>query len=239
MRRAARLTPARRSDREATTIFQLLLQIATKLPHATEMLHSLWAYITLGATGIITEEATPIIGGLAAHDGRLHLSLVGMWIAGGTWVADIGLYYVGRWRGDWARERWPHLRKFMVRAFRLVRRHPWRVSLAVRWAYGLRLTLPIACGAARVPLWLYAIGAAISCLSWAFGFTLLGWGFGRTMLIVVGHVRRYEKWMIAAILIGLAIVFWVMRKRHVEEEVVEVLSAGDTGQFPAVEDERD
>lgn len=196
------------------------------------MLHQLWAYITLGATGIITEEATPIIGGLAAHDGRLHLSLVWMWVSGGTWVSDIGLYYVGRWRGDWARQRWPHLRSFMVRAFRLVRRHPWRVSLAVRWAYGLRLTLPIACGAARVPLWLYAIGAAISCATWSIVFTLLGWGFGRTTLIFVGHVRRYEKFLVAAILIALAIVFYVMRQRHVEEEVVEVLSAGDTGQFP-------
>ena len=36
--------------------------------------HRLWAYLTLGATGIITEEATPLIGGLAAHDRRLHLS---------------------------------------------------------------------------------------------------------------------------------------------------------------------
>jgi membrane protein DedA with SNARE-associated domain len=210
----------------------VLRQIATSHPHATQMIHQLWAYITLAATGIITEEATPLIGGLAAHDHRLRLSLVGLWISGGTWAADIGLYYVGRWRGDWARRRWPHLRTVMVRAFRIVRRHPWRVSLAVRWAYGLRLTLPIACGAARVPIWLYAIGAAISCLTWSFIFTLLGWGFGRTTLIVIGHVRRYENVLVAAILIGLAIVFWVMRKRHVEDEVVEVLASGDTDQYP-------
>ncbi|HXT16834.1 MAG TPA: VTT domain-containing protein [Gemmatimonadaceae bacterium] len=190
-------------------------------------------------TGIITEEATPLIGGLAAHDHRLRLSLVGFWVAGGTWVADIGLYYVGRWRGEWARRRWPHLRSFMVRAFRVVRRHPWRVSLAVRWAYGLRLTLPIACGAARVPIWLYAIGAAVSCTTWAFAFTLIGWGFGRTTLVLLGHVRRYENVLVAAILIGLAVVFWVMKKRHVEEEVVEVLESGDTGQFPLAPSEDD
>lgn len=203
------------------------------------MLHQLWAYITLGITGIITEEATPLIGGLAAHDHRLHFSLVFMWVAGGTWAADIGLYYVGRWRGDWARRRWPHLRSFMIRAFRVVRRHPWRSAIAVRWAYGLRLTLPIACGAARVPVWLYAIGAAISAVTWSFIFTLIGWAFGRTMLIIVGHVRRYETPMVAAILIVLAIVFWVMHKRHVEDEVVEVLSAGDTAQYPTARSSED
>jgi membrane protein DedA with SNARE-associated domain len=191
------------------------------------MLSKLWAYITLAATGIITEEATPLIGGLAAHDGRLRLTLVGLWIAVGVWGADLALYYVGRLRGDWARRRWPHLRTFMIRAFKIVRRHPWRSSLAVRWAYGLRLTLPIACGAARVPIAVYAIGSAVSCVTWTAMFTLLGWGFGRTTLIVLGHVRRYENYLVAAILIALAVVFYLMRKRHVEDEVVEVLAAGD------------
>jgi membrane protein DedA with SNARE-associated domain len=211
-----------------------LLQIAASHPHAAEALHRLWAYITLAATGIITEEATPLIGGLAAHDGRLRLSLVCMWVSGGTWVADFGLYYVGRWRGHWARRRWPRLRTFMVRTLRIVRRHPWRSSVAVRWAYGLRLTLPIACGAARIPVWLYAIGSAISCVTWSCLFSLLGWGFGRATLRILGHVRRYEKFLVPAILIALLIVFWVMRKQHVEDEVVEVLATGDTGPIPKV-----
>lgn len=194
----------------------------------------MWAYITLAVTGIITEEATPLIGGLAAHDRRLRFAPVWLWVAGGTWVADLGLYYVGRWRGHWARKRWPRLRTVMLGAFRIVRRHPWRSSLAVRWAYGLRLTLPIACGAGRVPLPVYLIGSTISCITWSFTFTLLGWGFGRTTLIVLGHVRRYENYLVAAIIIGLAIVFWIMRKRHVEDEVVVVLAAGDTGPIPKV-----
>lgn len=212
----------------------LLLQIAASHPQAAEALHRLWAYITLAATGIITEEATPLIGGLAAHDGRLHLMLVIAWVTGGTWVADFGLYYVGRWRGDWARKRWPRLRTFMYRTLRIVRRHPWRSSSAVRWAYGLRLTLPIACGAAKIPVLLYAIGSAISCFTWSVTFSLLGWGFGRATLRILGHVRRYEKFLVAAILIALLIVFWVMRKQHVEDEVVEVLATGDTGPIPKV-----
>jgi membrane protein DedA with SNARE-associated domain len=211
-----------------------LLQSATSSPEAAEFLGRLWAYLTLAATGIVTEEATPLIGGLAAHDARLHLSLVTGCVATGTWIADLGLYYFGRWRGDWARRRWPRLRTFMYRALRIVRRHPWRTSIAVRWAYGLRLTLPLACGAARIPIALYAVGSAISCVTWSAVFTLLGWGFGRATLRIVGHVRRYEKFLVAAILIGLLIVFWVMRKRHVEDEVVEVLATGDTGPIPKV-----
>lgn len=123
----------------------------------------------------------------------------------------------------------------MIRTFKIVRRHPWRASMAVRWAYGLRLTLPIACGAARVPLLVYAIGSAISCITWAVIFSLLGWGFGRTTLIVVGHVRRYENFLVALIVLVLAIAFWIMRKRHVEDEVVEVLASGDTAELPTAD----
>ena len=199
------------------------------------VLHRLWAYITLAATGIVTEEATPLIGGLAAHDGYLRLPAVVVWVAGGTWLADLGLYYVGRWRGRWARRRWPKIRTWMIRTFKVVRRHPWRAAIAVRWAYGLRLTLPIACGAARVPLLIYVIGSAISCVTWSVAFSFLGWGFGRTTLIVLGHVRRYENFLVALIVLVLAIVFWIMRKRHVEDEVVEVLSSGDTAEQPTAE----
>src|SRR5262249_14337317 len=141
---------------------------------------------------------------------------------------------VGRWRGDWARRRWPRLRTVILSAFKIVRRHPWRSSLAVRWAYGLRLTLPIACGAARISVVIYFIGSAISSLTWAIVFTMLGWAFGRTTLLVVGHVRRYENYLVALIVLILGIVFWLMRKKHVEDEVVEVLAAGDTGPIPKV-----
>jgi membrane protein DedA with SNARE-associated domain len=217
----------------------LLLQTAASHPHAVEVLDRLWAYVTLAATGIITEEATPLIGGLAANERRLQLELVMLWIAGGTFVSDVGLYYVGRVRGSWVRRRFPRLRTFMFRALRIVRRHPWRSSLAVRWAFGLRIALPIACGAARIPIWLYGIGTAISCITWSVFFTLLGWGFGAATLRVLGQVQRYEKYLIGAILLAILIVYLVMRKKHVEDEVVEVLATGDTGPIPRISDPDD
>jgi len=212
----------------------VLIQSAVPQPITAGFLERLWEYLMLGASGIITEEATPLIGGLAAHNRNLRLSAVGMWVAGGTWLAGIGLYYFGRWRGDWARRRWPNVRRIMLRAFKVVRRHPWRSALAVRWAYGLRLTLPIACGAARLPLPIYLIGSAVSCLTWSFLFTLLGWAFGRTTLIVLGHVRRYENYLVLAIFAAVALAFWLVRKKHVEDEVVDVLASGDTGEIPKV-----
>ena len=210
------------------------LQVAAD---AAQQARHFWEYLTLGATGIVTEEAAPLIGGLRAHDGYLHLSLVGAWITAGTWSADILLYYIGRWHGDWVRRRWPRIRTFMVRALKIVRRHPWRCSTSVRFAYGLRLTLPIACGAARIPILLYLIGSGISAITWSFAFTLVGWGFGRTTRAMLGHVRRYESYVVALILVILAIAFWFMQRRHVEDEVVEALAFHDTGPVPKISED--
>lgn len=207
------------------TFVPLLWQSLSHLNESSTHLQRLWAYITLGATGIITEETSPMIGGLAAHDQHLEFALVVLAVALGVWGADIVLYYLGRWRGRWVRERWPVLRGVILRALRVVRRHPWRSSIAVRFAYGLRFTLPIACGAARLPIALYLIGSAISAFLWSLIFTAAGWGVGRTASALGWHPKRYEfAIMIALVLVGL-IVFFIARRRHVEERTVEVLEA--------------
>jgi hypothetical protein len=84
------------------------------------------------------------------------------------------------------------VRRYLTRALRFVRRHPWRSSFAVRYAYGLRLTLPIACGAAHVPLPAFLVGSAASSVTWSSLFTVLGWAFGRTAMQVLRHVKRFE-----------------------------------------------
>jgi membrane protein DedA with SNARE-associated domain len=194
---------------------------------ALPIIDRLWWYVSLAATGIFTEEATPLIGGLAAHDGHIRLSIAGFAASLGIWGYGLLLYWIGRWRGAWVRQRFPGTRPMMLRALKVVRRHPWRTSLGVRFAYGLRLVLPMACGAARVPLLVYFIATAISSLAWGYLFTVLGWGFGEGILLVLNHVKRYEWYLVIAILIAVGIGFWYARRRHLEERSLEVLARGD------------
>ena len=199
----------------------------TDLSAALPIVDRLWWYGSLALTGIITEEATPLIGGLAAHDGHILLAFAGFAVALGTWIAGILLYWIGRWRGAWVRKRFPGTRRLMLRALKIVRRHPWRSSLAVRFAYGMRLVLPMACGAARVPIVLFLTGSAVSALVWGYLFTILGWAFGHATLLALNHVRRYEWYVVAVILVAVAIGFWIARRRHFEDKSLEVLATGD------------
>jgi membrane protein DedA with SNARE-associated domain len=181
-----------------------------------------WTYVGLALVSFITEELAPITGGIAAHRGDLDLLDVALSVCLGSWLAGIGLYYVGRWRGVWLRRRYPKFGRPFTRALLVVRRRPWRASLAVRYAYGLRVTLPLACGAAHVPVWEFLIGSGISALTWASLFTVLGWVFGRSAEIVMMHVRRYET-LLALALTGLAgvLLFLYLRRSAVTDDPID------------------
>jgi membrane protein DedA with SNARE-associated domain len=195
-------------------------------------LERMWAYITLGAMGSLWGEASPLLGGLAAFDRNLQLASVIGAVALGTWLGGIGFYWIGRSQGRRIRKRWPRARPVIIRSIAIVRRHPWRASLGSRFAYGLRIALPIACGVAHLRFATYAIGTAISCAAWSLLFTILGWALGRTTETLLGHVKDLEALIGAALVLGALGVFIVFRRRHVAERTARVLdppSAGSTG----------
>jgi membrane protein DedA with SNARE-associated domain len=182
--------------------------------HHMSLAERLWKYTALGATSIVGEEANPILGGIAVRHGGAGLFGVIVAVMLGTWAASILLYYIGRWRIDWVRARWPDKRRLLTGALMIVRRNPWRASLAVRFAWGLRLPLPIACGAARVPFSLYVVATGISSLVWGVTFTLLGFALGRTALRALMFTQRMDvRLAIVAVVLTIVLAMMVRKRR--------------------------
>jgi membrane protein DedA with SNARE-associated domain len=154
------------------------------------MADSFWTYLTLGASSIVTEELTPIFGGIAARDDVLRLESVIVAVTLGSWVATTALYWGGRAKWEFLRRRWPRVRAAGTVALRVVRRNPWRASLLVRFAFGARLFLPMACGAARVRFPLYLVASLLGAAAWSTTFTLLGYAAGEAAMRVMGHLGR-------------------------------------------------
>src|ERR1051325_2937451 len=183
----------------------------------------MWAYVSLGAMAFLVEEASPLFGGLAARDRHMHLSAVVIAVALGTWGTGLALYLLGRWRGHWLRKRYPRFRKLLLQSIALVRRHPWRAALAVRYAWGLRVPIPIACGIGRVPLYVFMIGTAISCFTWSLIFSLLGWWLGDATETLIGHVREWEPFIGTALVVAMIIGFVVVRRRRIPQRIERAL----------------
>ncbi len=190
-------------------------------------LERLWKYTALGASSIVLEEANPIFGGIAVRHGRAGMVGVVVAVAIGVWIASIALYAVGRWRIDWVRARWPEKHKLMDAALAMVERHPWRSSLAVRFAWGLRLPLPIACGAARVPIGLYVVGSGISSWVWSLTFAYVGLVFGGAAVLALRFTHRLDvRLAVAAVMLFLLLLF-IMRRRYIAERSALGLRSAD------------
>jgi len=116
-----------------------------------------------------------------------------------------------------------------------VRRSPWRSAIAVRFAFGARIVLPIACGAARLRLPIFLIGSAIASLVWALLFATLGWLFGETALLVIGHIRRYEDEFAGFLVAAVVIVAVILYQRHRPPPLIDQTET--TGSGPAITDE--
>jgi membrane protein DedA with SNARE-associated domain len=176
-----------------------------------------WRYVVLGATSIVFEETNPIWGGIAVRRGRLEMFWVIVAVTLGTWAASVALYALGRWRIDWVRRRWPQHHRLLDSALALVGRNPWLASLSIRFGYGLRLPLPIACGAARLSFSLYLLASGISCLVWSGLFAYVGLALGRAALKVLSFTHRLDVRLSVAAVLLLIVLSIVTRRRLMAE----------------------
>lgn len=172
-----------------------------------------WGYLTLGISSVFTEELAPLLGGLAAEQGHLRLSGVILSTALGVFLLSAILYFVGRWRAAWVRLKLRNSPPIVKRLLRAMRWSPWRSTLLARVAFGGRIALPLACGAAHVPPWIFLTGTAVASLAWAAVLAGLGWAFGEGAVLLLGEVRRYEGVVVLALLLLGISAYWWLRKR--------------------------
>ncbi len=173
---------------------------------------SFWTYVILGASAIVTEELSPIFGGIAAHEGELRVLRVILSITLGGWVATTLLYALGRSKWEFIRRRFPRVRGTGTIALRVVRRNQLKASLLVRFAFGLRIVLPMACGAAKVPLYLYLPLSLIGSALWTVVFTAIGYAAGEAAVRAIGHLDRAGE-IVGAILVFVAVLGFVRWQR--------------------------
>jgi membrane protein DedA with SNARE-associated domain len=83
----------------------------------------------------------------------------------------------------------------------------------VRYAFGARVLLPLACGAAHVRPDVYLVATFVSSATWSLAFALVGYWFGETAietLKAVGPVVQY----VVGVAAGIAALVWLVFRRR-------------------------
>ena len=152
-------------------------------------------------------EAAVIVGG--------SLAAQGFWPWWAVWalasipaiVGHQGYFALGRCYGDRLLARLPaQWQPAIARARTLLLANDARVMLVMRFAYGIRLPLPILCGVARIAPWRFLRYNVATALVWSLLFTWLGYAYGAAATAVLGRVAHVEAWiLLASVAFGVAV----------------------------------
>lgn len=169
--------------------------------------------------GIFEGEAVFIAAGYAVSQGYLPLvPTVLLAVVGGT-LGDHAWYFLGRRWGVRLLRAVPSFRMLRVRAGRLSRRWGRGTALVARFAYGLRIVLPLLLGTTRFPLRVFFPFNVLGAVLFACTYLSVGYFFGELAEEVLARVKGYEPWIVGGIVAtGLAVwAVWEWKLFHPRE----------------------
>ena len=155
-------------------------------------------------------EAVLLAAALLAHRGFFRLPVVIAVAVAANSLADQFYFQLARLRGrNWLEKRFgqhPRYRQLVD----LVGRRAGLLLVASRFAYGLRIAIPAACGALGMGVVAFTLLDLLAGILWALPMAALGFYAGRALEPLLGSVRRYEEG-IALLLVVAAAAFLGVR----------------------------
>src|SRR4029450_1673828 len=88
--------------------------------------------------------------------------------------------------------------------------------LGSRFAIGFRIIIPAACGPFGIPALRFSLINLLAGVLWAVPTGLLGFYFGSAAERFLFGVKRYEVWVVLALLLVSAVVLLIRHLRHTE-----------------------
>jgi len=172
-----------------------------------------YGLIAVFAGSLLEGETLLLLAGYAAHRGYLDFAAVVAVAALGATIGDQGWFLLGRYQGRRLLDRHPGLGSKVHRALALIEYHPTTILLAMRFAWGLRIALPIAVGMSRIPWQRFLLLNLLSAILWAPVVAGVGYAFGALIARHISGLHRVEHWGMLAVLTLAFIVHLVVRRR--------------------------
>jgi membrane protein DedA with SNARE-associated domain len=167
--------------------------------HLSEFLQS-YGYAAVFIGGLFEGETILMLGAFAVHQGYLSLVPLIACGAAAAFTTDQFYFHLGRRKGAELLASRPRLRGYVERVSAFVTRHPVATVFVMRFAWGLRIALPVTLGMGRMRALPYAGLCAIAAVIWSTVVSLFGFKITAMVHAVAGQLRPYEHTLIAAAL---------------------------------------
>jgi membrane protein DedA with SNARE-associated domain len=161
-------------------------------------------------------EAVAATGGVLAHRGVLPLWKVALAVFGGSWFQGELLFLIGRGLGATRPVARLLAAPACVRLLEVLETRPASLILTFRFLFGLRTLTPLAIGASRVPVALFATLNLVGAAVWALVFVGAGYGLGAGIVSVWGRLPARDHFGIAlgsVVVAVAALLAWRLQRR--------------------------
>jgi len=183
-----------------------------------EVLLLRYGYALLFAGVLVEGEAFLLGAGLLAHRGLLSLPLVVAVAVVANTLADLVYFALARRKGRaWLEGRYGAHRRFQ-RLVELVSRHGFPLLLLSRFAYGLRIAIPAACGALGMGVAMFAVTDVLAGLLWALAMAALAYATADALPLLFQVVERSELAFLAGLALAAAAIFGARRVHRLVRE---------------------
>jgi membrane protein DedA with SNARE-associated domain len=168
-----------------------------------EALITRYGLLAVFAGAVIEGDVVVILSGVAAHLQLLHTptALATGWL--GAVIADCIWYALGRSRSAQARQTKAY-QLVGPRISDLVGRLGDREVVIARFIFGTRVVSMLFWGIHELPFARFVILDVIGCAIWATALFSLGYAFSGTAAVLVGRVKRVERWLLIALILAAA-----------------------------------
>ena len=161
---------------------------------------------------LLEGESLLALAGLAAQQGYLDLHKVILVAIAGSFLGDQGWFFLGRYQGPKFLARHPNFAPRVARAHELLERYQTPLILGVRFLYGLRAVLPFVIGMSRISTLKFQVLNFIGAVIWSATIAGAGYLFGNAIEYIIGDIQRYEKYILAAVAVGVLVAWWISRR---------------------------
>jgi membrane protein DedA with SNARE-associated domain len=153
---------------------------------------------------------TLLLAGVVAHLRIFEFPLAMAAGAVGSFIGDSAWYALGRLRGPRFREGRLYRRVGPTIERLAHRMGPWEL-LAARFVYGTKAASMVFWGLHGLSLPRFVLIDALGCVLGSLVFTSLGYLVSGSAMALMGHVKRFELWLLGAFVAGVIIVVIIDR----------------------------
>jgi membrane protein DedA with SNARE-associated domain len=175
-----------------------------------------YGYIGIFVGTFLEGETTVLLGGIFSKLGYMNIEKVILWAFLGTFAGDCTFFSIGRIFGKNVIEKYEFLRSRVPLANKIIKKYGHFIIFIIRFLVGIRAIILLLLGCTNIKLGRFLLFNMINSILWSILVTSVGYVFGKVVYVFVSDIKKYEEFIIPAVLIGVIILITVYR--HIVKE---------------------